>query len=115
MPSIIITCNLKDFPKKSIIPHNVTALHSDDFIHKIIETSAFSSLTGLKKEVKGLRNPPVIATDVLKAFEKVELTKTASALKSINLLIFNIHNKTTGIPNSETRENWIYCYSVNFT
>jgi hypothetical protein len=81
--NIIVTCNLRDFPKNSLTLHNVTAMHPDDFILEIVTANCTDALSALNAQVKRLRNPPLTAADLLKTFEKVKLTKTASALKKL--------------------------------
>jgi predicted nucleic acid-binding protein len=77
---LIVTANLKDFPKECLVEFSMEAQHPDEFINNIIGLNPETSLKAFLKQVSYLKNPPLTAFQVLDNFKKVGLNNTANSL-----------------------------------
>lgn len=63
---VIVTFNLKDFPKEALEPFGVEAQHPDNFLLALCESWTLSALAQIiKKQAEALRRPPNTVKDVL--------------------------------------------------
>jgi predicted nucleic acid-binding protein len=77
---MIVTFNLKDFPKKQLREFHIEPRHPDNFILDLIDISPEKVLLAFKNQVNFLRNPPKTDGQVLEILEKCGLTKTSKWL-----------------------------------
>jgi predicted nucleic acid-binding protein len=77
----IVTFNLKDFPRQSLVPLHIEAVHPDDFIHNILINSNSICVAAFKDMVERLKNPPLQVDDVLESLTKCQLPQTVASLR----------------------------------
>ena len=77
---VIVTANLKDFPKECLSQFDVEAQHPDYFISNLIDLNAGKALQAFENQVACLRNPPKTKAEVLGNLEKVGLAVTCTKL-----------------------------------
>jgi len=78
---IIVTANLKDFPKPLISFYSIRAQTPDDFIASLIKQN---ELLAFENQVKRLKNPPLNNLQVLETLHKLGLRITRLLLLEIN-------------------------------
>jgi hypothetical protein len=78
--TIIVTANLKDFPKSVLGNYGIEAIHPDDFALKLIISHPSVSLQSFSRMVSVLRNPPQSFREVLNTLHACGLTKTSFVL-----------------------------------
>jgi hypothetical protein len=79
--SVIVTFNIKDFPSKQIMPHNVEAKHPDSFISQWFSTHPGDVCSTVRKLRAGLNNPPKTASEYLDTLERQSLPQTVTKLR----------------------------------
>lgn len=84
---IIVTKNLKDFPREYLDPYNVMAQHPDDFILDLIDLETPKILTAFKEDRTHYLNPPYTVDDYLDILKKQELIKSVAYLSEYRHLI----------------------------
>ncbi len=85
--NIIITNNIKDFPRKYLATFNIEVLHPDEFIYQLFNLSTPVIIQSARNHRNSLKNPPKTAIDYLQTLENQGLTKTVGELKSYIELI----------------------------
>ncbi len=80
---IIVTANLKDFPRKNLAPYDISATHPDDFVLACIDRDKTKAIKALTNQVKYLKNPPIPIEKVLENLKRSGLVKSAIALASL--------------------------------
>lgn len=81
--NIIVTNNLKDFPKDYLASFGLAEKSADDFIADIIDLNHEKSTEAFKKLVLNRRNPDLDEFEVLDNFRKNGLTESANYLHSL--------------------------------
>ncbi|NDE91257.1 MAG: PIN domain-containing protein [Alphaproteobacteria bacterium] len=84
---VIVTFNLKDFPKESLLPYNIEAQHPDEFIAHLCDLAPTFVYTAAKTVRARLKNPPKTVAEYLAILEKQGLSKTADLLSDGKELI----------------------------
>lgn len=85
---VIVTYNIKDFPKERLQPFEIKAQHPDIFLRHIIELSPPRVLEAVKEIRARLKKPPVSAQDYLnRLLNQHELPLTFAFLKQYISLI----------------------------
>lgn len=77
---VIVTFNLDDFPASILTCYEIEAQHPDDFILRLIESSAELVCQAAKRQRESLKNPPLTVDAYLASLERQRLTKTVAAL-----------------------------------
>lgn len=85
--SVIVTYNLRDFPSKYLISHNVEAQHPDDFISHWFSSHPGIICSTIKTIRASLKNPPKTATEYLNILERQSLPKTVMKMRDFIELI----------------------------
>ena len=80
---IIVTANLKDFPRDSLSQYDIEAQHPDDFISSLLESDPEEVLRAFQAQVATLKKPPKTAEEVLEVLQKNGLKETINRLKSM--------------------------------
>lgn len=80
---VIITFNLKDFPRNYLNTYNIEAQHPDTFINNLIDLEPGLSLKALVDQASRLQNPPRTVSDVLEALEKNRLKISVAKFRSM--------------------------------
>lgn len=77
---VIVTNNLKDFPKEYLSEFGLTRKSADDFLTDIIDLNSTEAITAFREMVLYKKNPPLDEFDVLDSLRKVGLKNTADYL-----------------------------------
>lgn len=78
--SIIVTYNLKDFPKEIIAKYDIEAYHPDEFINNLLDLSTEMVCLAAKRHRSSLRNPPKTVTEYLETLSRQLLKNTVNKL-----------------------------------
>lgn len=81
--NIIVTNNLKDFPKDYLATFGLSAKSADDFLTDIIDLNPKVAIASFKKLVLNRRNPDLDEFEVLDAFRRNGLKDTADYLHAL--------------------------------
>lgn len=79
--SLIVTLNLKDFPKDVLSSHHVEAVSPDDFILRIIAVDAKIVCLAIKKLRSRLKNPPRSVEEYIDSLRRAGMTQTVAFLE----------------------------------
>ena len=79
--SIIVTCNLADFPSETLAQFGIEAQHPDDFILDLLSLAPGLVMEAAENHRVSLKNPPKSAADYLYSLERQGLTQTAAELR----------------------------------
>lgn len=80
---VIVTFNLKDFPKPVLDTFEIEAIHPDDFICHLLDFEPSQVCDALKAQRERLKNPPKSAEEFLAMIEKQNLPQTSERLKTM--------------------------------
>lgn len=62
---VIVTSNLRDFPRESLNPWGITAMHPDVFLNRLYEVAPDLMANVVSKQVEDLKNPPMTVDELL--------------------------------------------------
>jgi hypothetical protein len=79
--SVIITCNLADFPSNALRPYDIEAQHPDEFILHLLDLAPGLVIEAAQNHRLSLKNPPKSVDEYLNSLEAQGLTKTARSLR----------------------------------
>jgi hypothetical protein len=85
--SVIVTFNLKDFPKNALGAFDIEPLHPDDFIADLWDLDQAAVLEAARRQRASLKNPPVSARQYLDKLLQQKLPETVKLLSSFEFLI----------------------------
>lgn len=77
---VIVTSNIKDFPKKRLSRYNIEVQLPDIFISNIIDLNKEVALQVFIKQIEGLDNPPQTLIEGIEHIRNSGLTQTADLL-----------------------------------
>lgn len=77
----IITANLKDFPKASLAPYEILAIHPDDFIMDLADLEPQLLEIVAKEQRAALSDPPLSATEFIDNLKRHGLPQVATFLR----------------------------------
>jgi hypothetical protein len=80
---VIVTLNLRDFPKNDLARYGLQAQSPDDFIADLIQTEAQAVFTAIRKLRSRLKNPPRSAQEYLGTLRQQPLPKTVAHLETV--------------------------------
>jgi PIN domain len=83
----IVTFNLKDFPADALDPHQIEAIHPDDFVLNQLELRPYEALAAVKKMRARLTRPPQSAAELIATLERCGLPASATHLRQAQALI----------------------------
>jgi predicted nucleic acid-binding protein len=81
--ALIITFNLKDFPKNILEPLGLSALHPDVFLSQIVSSNPLESASAFRNMLNRLKKPPMSRLDLLQTLQQSGLTDTVEKLRLI--------------------------------
>lgn len=81
--NLIVTNNLKHFPKKYLASFGLSAKNADDFLTDIIDLNHETSMRAFREMVLVKRNPPYDEFQVLDFFRNNGLTDTANYIHAL--------------------------------
>jgi hypothetical protein len=82
---VIVTFNLKDFPKEALSQFNIEAIHPDDFITDLWDLNAAKVLEAARDHRLSLKNPPKDQDGYLETLLKQGLPNTVALLSEIKI------------------------------
>lgn len=80
---VIVTNNLKDFPKEILESYGLSAKSADDFLTDIIDLNHEAAIEAFRRLVMNRRNPDLDEYEVLDALRKNGLKQTADYLHAL--------------------------------
>ena len=83
----VVTFNLKDFPADALVPHQIEAIHPDDFVLNQLELRPYEALAAVKKMRARLNRPPQTAAELIATLERSGLPASAAHLRQAQALI----------------------------
>lgn len=81
--SVIVTCNLADFPSHILEAFDIEAQHPDEFILHLLGVAPSLVLEAAENHRKSLKKPPMTLEEYISALELQGLVRTAAALREI--------------------------------
>lgn len=79
---VIVTENVKHFPRVCVKPWNIEARCADDFVLDLIDLSRPTVYAQVQRMADAWKNPPGSVDDVLKSLEHVGLVESVTALRA---------------------------------
>lgn len=79
--SVIVTCNLTDFPPQALGQFGIEAQHPDDFILTLLGLAPGLVIEAAENHRKSLKKPPKTVKEYINTLESQGLTQTASVLR----------------------------------
>jgi predicted nucleic acid-binding protein len=80
---VIVTTNLKDFPKSELDKYDMEAQHQDTFITNLIDLHPVQVIEAVEKCHQRHRKPPCSFEEYLMRLQKQELPNTVSMIKNL--------------------------------
>ena len=80
---VIVTCNLRDFPREILARHDIEALHPDDFLVKLLDHAPGVVCAAVQRQRESLRNPPKTVEELFTALEHQGLPQAIARLREI--------------------------------
>lgn len=78
---IILTFNLRDFPKEILANYGIEAVPPDDFLSKLFEAQPNEICLAFERQLKSLKNPPKTTDELLNTLEANGLGETVIKLR----------------------------------
>jgi predicted nucleic acid-binding protein len=67
---VIVTDNLKHFPKEALEPYDIEAQHPDVFLTELFDNDPESMVEVIRQQVEDLKNPPHNVAEIIERLEK---------------------------------------------
>ena len=80
---VIVTSNLKDFPKDSLSIYDIEAQSPDEFVSNLIGLDKKKCLKALGNQVKSLKNPPRTKEEVLDTLSNCGIPNSVALLRAV--------------------------------
>ena len=84
---VIVTNNLKHFPRNTLAKFGIEAQHPDQFFTHLLDLDPSAVCTAAKRQRKSLQNPPKTVDEYLATLEAAGLPQTVAGLKQFAALI----------------------------
>ncbi len=84
---VIVTFNLKDFPEDALAQYEIEAVHPDDFLIDLLDTSPGAVCAAIKRQRESLRNPPKTVEELLTTLEGQGLSQSVARLRQFAELL----------------------------
>jgi hypothetical protein len=81
----IVTSNLKDLPAEGLAPHEIEALHPDEFVLGLIDLNEAVVVTTFSELMADLKKPPITVAEALDALHRRGMSRTADSLTAVLL------------------------------
>lgn len=79
---VIVSSNLKDFPREKLAPLGIEAVAPDDFVLDCIDLAPDALVEVVEAQARSLKNPPQSVDDVLRTLEKLGLVQSVAKLRA---------------------------------
>ena len=80
---VIVTANLRDFPKDALAPHRIGARHPDDFVLGLLKVAPGAVVQIVTEQAAALRSPPRTVEDLMSTLRDVGLVRTVAKLREL--------------------------------
>lgn len=80
---VIVTANLKDFPKTSIKSYGIEAQHPDEFVCNLVDLNPGIATKVIQEQTADLRKPPRSVAEVLATLEQNGLVQAVAKLREL--------------------------------
>jgi hypothetical protein len=80
---VIVTSNLKDFPKPVLARYGMEAQSPDDFVRDLIDLDAVTVARVVREQVAALKDPPKTTAEVLGSLRQQGLTISVEMLEEV--------------------------------
>ena len=77
---IIVTWNLKDFPRRALEEHGIIAVSPDQFLSERLAEKTALVIAALAEQRQRMRNPPQSPAQFLESLQRQKLTRFVAAL-----------------------------------
>lgn len=67
---VIVTANVRDFPRETLAPLEIAVVHPDDFLLDQLDLTPRVVLEVLREQAAHTRSPPLTSTDLLARLAK---------------------------------------------
>jgi predicted nucleic acid-binding protein len=84
---VIVTRNLKDFPKSKLAPYGIEAQHPDEFVSCLMDLSPSVVCTSVRVCRERLKSPPFTVENYLQMLERQDLFVTVTELRGYAALL----------------------------
>ena len=84
---VIVTFNLKDFPREAVAPFGVDVQHPDEFVMNQLQLHKLAALSAIRKMRARWKNPERTAAELIAAMEQRGLPLSADMLREAEALI----------------------------
>jgi predicted nucleic acid-binding protein len=84
---VIVTLNLKDFPRSALAPYGIQPQHPDQFISHVLTLDPTTALLAMREMRGRLKNPPFTTEQFLELLGRQGLARTVTILQSQSGLI----------------------------
>lgn len=78
---VIVTFNTVDFPVAALAPHDIAAVHPDDFLLDQLDLYPQALRQSLERQAAATARPSLTLLQLLKRFERIELRGFAAELR----------------------------------
>ena len=85
--NLIVTFNLRDFPKEVLTPFGIEAQHPDDFVSHLLNQAPAIVCAAVKRQRESLKAPPKTVAEFLDILARQSLPQTAAQLAAVAELI----------------------------
>ena len=68
MAQVIVTSNLRDFPREALTPLGIEAQSPDEFVLNLLDLAPAAVVSAFEKQLASLKNPPVTREQLLDTF-----------------------------------------------
>lgn len=84
---VIVTINMKDFPKENLAEFDIEAMHPDEFISDLFDLNQALVLNAVRETRANLKKPPVNVEQFLASLLKSGLPMTVKTLERYKFMI----------------------------
>jgi len=81
--TIIVTCNLKDFPVQSLSRFGIESQHPDAFLLGLLDAAPEAVSAVVQQQQESLHNPPKSAAELLEILERQGLPRAVARLRQL--------------------------------
>ena len=82
--NVIVTFNLRHFPKDILASYGIEAQHPDEFIRHLLDLYEESVVLAVTRQRQSLKNPPKTAAELLDTLEQQGLVQTVANLRQFS-------------------------------
>lgn len=80
---LLVTANLKDFPRAALEPYDIDAQDPDDFVSLLVDLAPGSICRAITEQAEALKNPRRTVSEVLARLEQQGLPQAVSLIRDL--------------------------------